>query len=113
MFRKPIVMSAMTWAPWTDSEIMLRKASTTCLLAMTFLRWSSSRKMKWSENTPACGATDDALAVDVMMKSMSPARSFCSITGSWPSWAPGNWLMPSFPPDSSMSFASKMSAAMP
>ena len=29
-------------------------------------------------------------AVDVMMKSMSPVRSFCSITGSWPSCAPGN-----------------------
>ena len=47
-----------------------------------------SRKIKCSENTPACGATDAALAVAVMIKSMSPVRIFSSITGSWPSCAP-------------------------
>ena len=69
--------------------------------------------MKCSENTPACGARVEALAVEVMTKSMSPARIFCSICGSWPSWAPGNWLMLNLPPLSSLSLASKMFAAMP
>jgi hypothetical protein len=48
-----------------------------------------------------------------MTKSMSPARIFCSICGSWPSCAPGNWLMLIVPPESSFNFASKMFAAMP
>ena len=39
----------------------------------------------------AVGITCQKLGeVEVIMKSMSPVRSFCSITGSWPSWAPGN-----------------------
>jgi hypothetical protein len=45
--------------------------------------------MKCSENTPACGASVEAFAVEVITKSMSPERIFCSITGSWPSCAPG------------------------
>ena len=69
--------------------------------------------MKCSENTPDCGATVEALAVEVMTKSISPERIFCSTTGSWPSWAPGNWSMPSLPPESSISLAWKVSAAMP
>ena len=69
--------------------------------------------MKCSENTPACGATLAAFAVAVMTKSMSPARSFCSVCGSVPNCAPGNWLMLSLPPLSAFSFSSKMFAAMP
>ena len=69
--------------------------------------------MKCSENTPACGASVEAFAVEVMTKSMSPERSFCSITGSCPSWASGNWSIESLPPESSISLALKMSAAMP
>jgi hypothetical protein len=48
-----------------------------------------------------------------MTKSMSPERIFCSITGSWPNCAPGNWSMLILPPLNSLSLASKMSAAMP
>ena len=81
--------------------------------ASAFARWAWSRNRKCSENTPACGASVEALAVEVMTKSMSPERIFCSITGSWPSCAPGNWLMLILPPDSSFNLASKMLAAMP
>ena len=49
--------------------------------------------MKWIDSTPDSGATVAALAVELMMKSMSPVRIFCSICGSWPSCAPGNWSM--------------------
>ena len=108
-----MVMRPSTWAPCTESLIMARKASATCLSASALARCCSSRKMKCSENTPACGATEAALAVAVMTKSMSPARSFCRVWGSVPSWAPGNWLMESLPPLSCLSFSSKMLAAMP
>ena len=35
--------------------------------------------MKCRENTPACGASVEAFAVEVMTKSISPERIFCSI----------------------------------
>ena len=92
---------------------MSRNAFDTPGSASVLARCSLSRKMKCSENTPACGASVEAFAVEVMTKSMSPERIFCSMTGSWPSCAPGNWSMLSLPPLSSLSLASKMSAAMP
>ena len=84
------MISARAWAPCTDLPIISLKAVTTSGSATALARCASSRKMKCSENTPACGATVEALAVEVMMKSMSPERSFWSMTGSWPSCAPGN-----------------------
>ena len=92
---------------------MSRNSAVIAGSASTFIRCAWSRKMKCSEKTPACGASVEALAVEVMTKSMSPARIFCSICGSWPSWPPGNWLMLIVPPESSFSLASKMFAAMP
>jgi hypothetical protein len=56
-------------------------------------RWSSSSNRKCKDITPSSGETVAPFAEEVMMKSMSPERTFCSITGSWPSWAPGNWLI--------------------
>ena len=92
---------------------MARNSAAIAGSASAFFKCAWSRNRKWSENTPACGASVDALAVEVMTKSMSPARIFCSICGSWPSCPPGNWLMLILPPESSFSLASKMSPAMP
>ena len=63
--------------------------------------------------TPSSGDRVAPFAEEVMMKSMSPERSFCSITGSWPSWAPGNWLIFIVPPLSSAIFCSNTSPAKP
>ena len=113
MLRMPMVSRPSTCAPCTWSLTMARNSAAIAGSASAFCRCAWSRNRKWSENTPACGASVDALAVDVMTKSMSPARSFCSICGSWPSWPPGNWLMLILPPESSFSLASKMLPAMP
>ena len=63
--------------------------------------------------TPSSGDRVAPFADEVMMKSMSPERTFCSITGSWPSWAPGNWLIFIVPPLSSAIFCSNRSPAKP
>ena len=62
--------------------------------------------MKWSENTPDWGTIVEVFAVALMTKSMSPARTFCAVSGSDPRDAPGNWRIVSFPPLSSPSFFS-------
>ncbi len=71
---------------------------------------SSSRKMKWIENTPDSGCAVDAFAVDRKTKSMSPVCTFCRVCASVPSWAPGYLLMESVPLLSSISFLLNISA---
>ena len=110
MFRKPWVKRPSERAPCTLSAIIALKASLTPLSFMHFSRWGSSLKMKWRENTPDCGATDEVFAVALMTKSMSPARTFWAVSGSVPSAALGNCRTLNLPPDSSPSFFSKVSA---
>ena len=62
---------------------------------------------------PDSGEIVAAFAEEVKMKSISPVRIFCSICGSWPSCAPGNWSITIVPLLSSDSFAAKMSPPMP
>ena len=64
MLRMPMVIRPSTCAPLTESSIIASNSLVTAGSASTCIRWFLSRKMKCSENTPACGATEAALAVD-------------------------------------------------
>ncbi len=63
--------------------------------------------------TPICGVIVAPFAVEEMTKSMSPERTFWSMTGSWPSWAAGNWSTTIVPLLSSSSFFPKTSPEKP
>src|ERR1700733_9753740 len=70
--RKPSVASPITCEPCTVSSIIVLTASETRGSASALVRWSSERKRKCSDITPACGDTVAVLADDVMAKSISP-----------------------------------------
>jgi hypothetical protein len=62
MLRMPIVSRPRTCAPCTESFTIARNSAAIAGSASTFCRCAWSRKMKCSENTPACGASVDAFA---------------------------------------------------
>ena len=111
--RSPSVSRVRQCASFTVSSNMARTASTSAGVATARTRCASERNRKWIDSTPDCGDRVAALADALKMKSMSPVRIFCSICGSWPSCAPGNWSMIMVPLLSSASFAAKMSAPTP
>src|ERR1700690_2377341 len=76
MWRNPQVMSPSENAPVTVFFIIFLKMSLTLGSRTDLIHVALSAYKYSSENTPDCGETAAALAVELIAKAMSPERTF-------------------------------------